>query len=363
MSTSTPRRQVQQDPRWAAVVARDPHLDDAFYYSVSTTGIYCRPSCGARRPRPEHVRFHRTTAEAERAGFRPCLRCRPDQPPIGVRQAATVADACRAIERSTSIPSLAALARRAELSPHHFHRIFRRVTGVTPRAYAAAHRAGRVRDQLTQVGSVTDAIYASGFNSSAPFYAAAPASLGMSPTAYRSGGAGTEIRFAVGKCSLGALLVAQSAKGVCAILMGDDADALVRDLRGRFPRAAIVEGGRAFARVVARVVAVVEAPGTGLDLPLDVRGTAFQRRVWEALRRIPPGTTASYGDVASSIGAPTAARAVAGACAGNSLAVVIPCHRVVRTDGALSGYRWGVERKRRLLEREEQQARTRRRER
>ena len=343
---------IGKDPRWAAVLARDRGADGTFYYSVGTTGVYCRPSCAARRPNPKNVRFHRTRAGAEREGFRPCKRCRPDQPPVEARHAATVADICRAIEGAHETPSLAALAKRAGLSPYYFHRVFKAATGVTPRAYAAAHRTKRVRDELRRSKTVTEAIYDSGFNSGGRFYAKSDQMLGMTPTDYRAGGADTEIRFAVGECSLGSILVAQSAKGVCAIMLGDDPGALVRDLQDRFPHAALVGGDRAFERIVARVIGFVEAPALGLDLPLDVRGTAFQQRVWQALRGIPAGSTASYTDIAARIGAPGSARAVAKACGANALAVAIPCHRVVKTDGSLSGYRWGVERKRSLLKRE-----------
>jgi AraC family transcriptional regulator of adaptative response/methylated-DNA-[protein]-cysteine methyltransferase len=343
---------IKNDTRWKAVVARAREADGTFYYSVKSTGVYCRPSCGARLPNPENVRFHLTRDDAERAGFRPCKRCKPGEPSLGERYAATVADVCRAIERSESMPSLAALAKRAGLSLHHFHRVFKGVAGLTPREYGAAHRANRVRDELRRSATVTEAIYDAGFNSSGRFYASTDQMLGMTPTDYRAGGLHAEIRFAVGECSLGSILVAKTSKGVCAILFGDEPEALVRDLQDRFPRATLLGGDEAFERVVAKVVGFVEAPALGLDLPLDVRGTAFQQRVWQALREIPPGSTASYSEIAARVGAPKAGRAVARACAANPLAVAIPCHRVVRQDGALSGYRWGVERKRTLLKRE-----------
>jgi AraC family transcriptional regulator of adaptative response/methylated-DNA-[protein]-cysteine methyltransferase len=344
---------AENDPRWAAVVARDRAADGSFYYSVSTTGVYCRPSCAARLANPKNVRFHQTRADAERAGFRPCRRCKPDQPPLDKIHAAKVAEICRVIEAADATPSLAVLARRAGMSPYHFHRLFKAVTGVTPRAYAAAHRTERVRNELGKRSkTVTEAIYDSGFNSGGRFYAASDQLLGMTPTDYRAGGAHSEIRFAVGECSLGSILVAQSAKGVCAILLGDDPDTLVRDLQDRFPRATLVGGDATFEKTVARVIGFVEAPALGLDLPLDVRGTAFQQRVWQALRRIPAGSTVSYTEIARRIGTPHGARAVARACAENPLAVAIPCHRIVRTDGSPSGYRWGVERKRTLLSKE-----------
>jgi len=258
----------------------------------------------------------------------------------------------RFIESAEQAPSLEALAGEAGLSVYHLHRVFKAATGLTPKAYATAHRARRVRAELERSGTVTEAIYGAGYNSNGRFYAQSNDVLGMTPSAYRAGGANTDIRFAIGECSLGAILVAASDRGVCAILIGDDADALARDLQDRFPRAELFGGDAGFEQLVAKVIGFVEAPGLGLDLPLDVRGTAFQQRVWQALREIPAGRTVSYGDLASRIGAPTAVRAVAQACGANALAVAIPCHRVVRNDGALAGYRWGVERKRALLERE-----------
>ena len=340
------------EARWAAVVARNPAADGVFYYSVRTTGVYCRPSCASRPARRENVQFHANCADAEAAGFRPCKRCRPNEAPLAERQAMAVAKACRLIEGADELPTLDALADAAGLSRFHFHRVFRAVTGVTPKAYGMAHRNQRVRTELKRSDSVTSAIYDAGFNSSARFYAAASGALGMNPSEFRAGAPGATIRFAIGQCSLGSILVAASEKGVCAILLGDDPDALARDLEDRFPKASLVGGDAAFEEWVAKIVGFVEAPRMGLDLPLDVRGTAFQQRVWQALREIPAGSTASYAEIASRIGAPKAVRAVAQACAANALAVAIPCHRVVRTDHSLSGYRWGVERKRALLERE-----------
>jgi AraC family transcriptional regulator, regulatory protein of adaptative response / methylated-DNA-[protein]-cysteine methyltransferase len=341
-----------EDPRWARVLARDPAADGQFFYSVRTTGVYCRPSCAARHARPENVAFHLTPADAERAGFRPCQRCQPDQAPRAERQTAKIVELCRLLEAAEQVPSLAELATHAGLSIAHLHRLFKASTGLTPRAYAAAQRARRVRTALQSGSTVTQAIYDAGYNSSGRFYEQANQLLGMTPTTYRGGGLNTDVRFAVGECSLGSLLVAASERGVCAILLGDDPEALVRDLQDRFPRARLLGGDAGFEQVVAQVVSLVEAPGRGLALPLDVRGTAFQQRVWQALREIPTGATRSYGEIARGIGAPKAVRAVAQACAANALAVAIPCHRVVRHDGGLADYRWGVERKRALLERE-----------
>ncbi|HET7501006.1 MAG TPA: bifunctional DNA-binding transcriptional regulator/O6-methylguanine-DNA methyltransferase Ada [Kofleriaceae bacterium] len=348
----TAAARADHDPRWAAVRARDASADGTFVYSVKTTGVYCRPSCAARPARPENVAFHASTAAAERAGFRPCKRCKPEQPPLAERQAAQVAALCRLIEHSDEAPTLDELASHAGLSAFYTHRLFKTVTGVTPKAYAAAHRARRVRGELRTRSTVTEAIYGAGYSSSARFYESSNAVLGMTPSKFRAGGADVEIRFAIGQCSLGAILVAATTRGVCAILLGDDPEALLHDLERRFPRARLIGGDAGFERVVAQVVGLVEQPRTGAKLPLDIRGTAFQQRVWKALCRIPPGKTASYAQIARRIGAPAAVRAVAQACAANALAVAIPCHRVVRTDGDLSGYRWGVERKRALLERE-----------
>lgn len=343
---------TEKDRRWASIVARDPKADGTFYYSVETTGVYCRPSCAARLARPENVRFHETSEDAEKAGFRPCKRCKPNQPSLIERHAATVAEACRLMETSEEAPSLEQLADHAGLSTYHFHRVFKAITGLTPKEYAAAHRAKRLRNRLGQSGTVTEAIYDAGYNSNGRFYATSNEVLGMTPSEYRAGGTRTDKRFAVGECSLGSILVAQSERGICAIFLGDDPGALTRDLQKQFPQANLIGGDLAFEQLVSRVVGFVEAPALGLDLPLDVRGTAFQQRVWQALRRIPAGSTASYADIARRIGSPKSVRAVAHACGANALAVAIPCHRVVRNDGALSGYRWGVERKKTLLERE-----------
>ncbi|WP_312163422.1 bifunctional DNA-binding transcriptional regulator/O6-methylguanine-DNA methyltransferase Ada [Phenylobacterium sp.] len=341
-----------ESARWAALAARDAAADGAFFYSVRTTGVYCRPSCAARPARPENVAFHATTAEAEAAGFRPCKRCKPDQAPLAERNAAAVAAACRLIESAEEVPGLEALAAEAGMSPFHFHRIFKSVTGLTPKAYADARRAERVRQALGESDTITEAIYDAGFNSGGRFYEKSSQVLGMTPTRFRAGGEQVQIRFAIGECSLGAILVAATDKGVCAILLGDDPEVLVRDLQDRFDRAELIGGDAGFEALVAQVVGFVEQPRLGLDLPLDVRGTAFQQRVWQALAEIPAGETASYASIAARIGRPAAVRAVAQACAANALAVAIPCHRVVRNDGALSGYRWGVERKRALLDRE-----------
>lgn len=268
------------------------------------------------------------------------------------RHLALVAAACRRIEASATPPHLASLAGESGLSRFHFHRLFKQVTGLTPKAYASAVRADRVQSQLAGGARVTEAIYAGGFESASPFYANARQQIGMPPRSFRAGGRGETIRFAVAHCALGALLVAASDQGVCSILLDDDPQALVQALQQRFPRAELVGADAGFEQWVAQIIGFIQAPGIGLDLPLDLRGTAFQRRVWQTLRKVPVGQTVSYAELARRIGMPTAVRAVARACASNPLALAVPCHRVVRTDGGLSGYRWGVERKRLLLERE-----------
>jgi AraC family transcriptional regulator, regulatory protein of adaptative response / methylated-DNA-[protein]-cysteine methyltransferase len=343
---------VEDDPRWARIVARDKTADGQLWYSVATTGVYCRASCPSRIANPKNVQLHDTLESAKATGFRPCRRCNPEGPSVDAENAALVAKACRIIEESEEVPSLDVLADAIGRSPSYFHRVFKAATGLTPKEYAAGHRATKVRHGLACGNTVTEAIYDAGFNSSGRFYEKSTDLLGMTPSQYRAGGKNEEIRFAVGQTSLGAILVASSKKGVAAILLGDDPDELVRNLQDRFPQARLIGGDRDYEGLVARVVGVVETPGIGLDLPLDVRGTAFQQRVWQALREIRVGETVCYAEIARRIGSPKAARAVAAACAANKLAIVIPCHRVVRNDGSHSGYAWGVERKRALLGRE-----------
>ena len=326
---------ITRDPRWARVVARDKTADGAFWYSVATTGIYCQPSCPLRLANPKNVRLHESIGAAEAAGFRACRRCKPGGMSIEAADNAIVTKACRLIADASEPLSLTQLAKSVELSPQYFHRLSKKATGLTPKAFATAGRSTRLSEGLAKAATVTKAFQEAGFGSNGRFYEASAGVLGMSPTHYRSGGAHEVQTFAVGQCSLGAILVASSANGVAAILLGEDPQALVRDLQDRFPKAGLVE-----------------APGRGLALPLDVRGTAFQHRVWMALREIPAGQTASYATIAQKIGSPRFVRAVATACAANALAVAIPCHRVVRQDGNLSGYRWVVARKRELNARE-----------
>jgi AraC family transcriptional regulator of adaptative response/methylated-DNA-[protein]-cysteine methyltransferase len=347
-----PRATARDEERWEAVLRRDPAFDGKFLFAVRTTGVYCRPSCASRAAKRENVSFYATAEAAQRAGYRACKRCRPDRLGAPDPKVEAVRRACERIAAAEEAPSLKDLAARAGMSPFHFHRVFKKITGVTPKAYAAQMQARRAAEGLRTAGTVTEAIYDAGFNSSSRFYETSAARLGMTPTALRRGGQGALIRFAVGETSLGAVLVAATEKGVCAIMLGDDPDRLARELQDRFPRAELVGGDPGFERMVAEAVGLVEAPREGLDLPLDIRGTAFQERVWQALRAIPPGKTATYAEIARAVGRPKAARAVAQACAANVLAIAIPCHRVVRADGDLSGYRWGVERKRELLDRE-----------
>ncbi len=352
--SNAPAPNAEHDPRWAAVLARDAAADEQFVYAVRTTGIYCRPSSVSRLPRPENVVFFDNAAQAEAAGFRASKRAAADQTHLAEQHAALVAHACRQIAEAEQPPSLNRLAEQSGMSPWHFHRVFKAVTGITPKAYASAHRAGRVRSRLADTNTITQAMYDAGFNSNSRFYETSDKLLGMKPSDYRKGGANADIRFAVGECSLGSILVAQSQRGVCAILLGDDPNRLVEDLQDQFHSATLIGGDAQFEELVAQVVGFIEAPALGLDLPLDLQGTAFQQRVWQALTQIPAGTTASYAEIAQRIGAPKSFRAVAQACGSNRLAVAIPCHRVVRSDGGLSGYRWGAERKRQLLDREAQ---------
>lgn len=347
---------VADDPRWARIAARDKSADGHLWYSVLTTGVYCRPSCSSRLANPRNVQLHDSLESAKATGFRPCKRCKPDSASADAENAILVAKACRLIEESEEEPSLEDLAKAVGRSAGHFHRTFKALTGVTPKAYAAARRAGEVRSGFTSGRTVTQTFHEAGFGSSGRFYEKSTDILGMTPTKYRAGGADEVIKFAVGQTSLGAVLVASTEKGVAAILLGDEPDKLVRDLQDRFPRARLIGADTAYEALISRVVALVEAPRIGLDLPLDIRGTAFQKRVWDALRNLPAGTTASYTEIARLIGAPGSVRAVARACGANKLAVAIPCHRVVRSDDSLSGYAWGVERKRALLELEAEQA-------
>ncbi len=348
-------RPVDEDC-WQAVKARSRTADGQFVFAVTTTGIYCRPSCPARRPRRQNARFFASPVEAEAVGFRACKRCHPasasDRDPHTARITA-IARACRTIENAEARANLADLARAAGMSPSHFHRTFKATVGLTPADYAEAVCTQAMRDGLKAAPTVTAAFYDAGYNSGNRFYAAAEGILGMKPQTFRKGGAGEHIRHVVLPSSLGQVLVAATDKGVCNVTLGDDPDALEADLARRFPAAEQRKADKAFSMLAATVFDTIDGePGRSMELPLDLRGTAFQMRVWQALRRIPSGTTTSYGDLAQAIGAPRAVRAVAQACGANPVAIIVPCHRVIGKDGAITGYRWGIERKKALLDRE-----------
>ena len=340
------------EERWNAVIRRDRQADGKFIYAVRTTGVYCRPPCASRRPNRGNVVYFETYEEAEQAGYRACRKCRPtgasgpSQPPSAIIRA------CRLIEEAEEPPTLEELAGAVGLSSYYFHRLFKKVLGVTPKGFAAAQRVRRLQEGLLQGRAVTEAIYDAGFASSSRCYEGVGEMLGMTPSKYKKGAAGLKIRFAVAKSYLGWVLVAATERGICVIEFGDTPEKLRERLFARFPKAILLDDDRDFAAWVAQVVTFIEAPSRGLDLPLDIHGTAFQQRVWRALQAIPSGSTATYAEVARRIGSPTAVRAVAGACASNPIAVAIPCHRVVRGDGKLGGYRWGAERKRALTARE-----------
>jgi len=357
-STATPqsKSQIQDDPRWHAFVNRDPAAVGQFFTAVTTTGIYCRPTCSARLPKPENILFFESGLAAEQAGYRPCKRCKPDQIEEENKAITAITNVCRLLESGEDTPTLDQMANFAGMSKYHFHRLFKKTTGLTPREYAVSRREARLRENITRKITITEAIYEAGYNANSRFYEKSSEVLGMTPTTYRSGGKDMKIRFAIGESSLGLILIAESERGLCSIMLGDDPDVLVDDLRKRFPNAEFITDDHSFEQHVKQVVDFVESPKIGLDLPLDIQGTVFQQRVWQALRQIPPGMTASYAEIANRIGSPKGARAVAGACASNYLAVAIPCHRVVHTDGSVSGYRWGVERKKALLKRESDQA-------
>ncbi len=336
---------IDPDAAWAAFVARDRAFDGRFVGAVRTTGIYCKPSCPARHPLRQNMSFYPDGAAARAAGYRACLRCKPD---ALSRDRIAVAKAVALIEGAEEAPSLEAVASAVGYAPHHFHRLFKRATGVTPAAYARSLKSMRAGDALTREGRVADAIYDAGYSAPSRFYDHAGKRLGLSPSAWARGGAGVTIRWTVADTSLGKLLVAATEKGLCRVSFDEGP----LELATRFPAAEIVEGGVALAALAARVVAEVETPGRDRDLPIDVQGTAFQEAIWQALRRIPPGETMSYAQLAAAIGKPGAVRAAGSACGANNVAVVIPCHRVQRADGSIGGYAYGAERKRALLKRE-----------
>jgi AraC family transcriptional regulator of adaptative response/methylated-DNA-[protein]-cysteine methyltransferase len=338
--------------RWRAVIARDHDANGAFVLAVTSTGIFCRPICPAKRPRRDRVIFYDSPAEARRAGYRACLRCKPEDEAFGRRHTDAIAKATSMIRASEPMPSLAQLAKSAGMSAFHFHRLFRRTVGVTPRQFRAQIMVDRAKTALRDGESVTSSLYDAGFSSNSRFYDVAAGRLGMAPRKVGAGGVDETIRFVVRRCELGLVLVAATAKGICEVWLGEDASALSRRLREAYPQAQIASRDPKMNALIKKVVMLVERPRTGIALPLDLRGTAFEMRVWEALRRIPTGETMTYGEIASAIGHPKAARAVGSACARNHVAVVVPCHRAVGADEKLHGYRWGISRKRKLLEAE-----------
>lgn len=346
-------KQALSEARWKAITGRDKSADDTFVYAVKTTGIFCVPSCPSKQAKRDNVVFFDSAEQAINAGFRPCKRCQPAQLNSPEKHLDKIRKACQLIQSSESAPSLNELADHVALSPYHFHRLFKEVLGLTPKAYASAIQAQKLRDALTSQHKITDAIYEAGFSSDSRFYEKSDKILGMPAKSYQTGGKDRLIYFALGQCTFGDILVAQSEKGVCAIFLGDDPQALINQLQDQFTHAELIGADPSFEQVVARVVGFIENPYQEIDLPLDIKGTAFQEQVWNALRDIPPGQTVSYSELAARIGKPKATRAVASACAANKLAVVIPCHRVVRNDGSLSGYRWGLDRKGQLLRHEE----------
>ncbi|MFM9864719.1 MAG: bifunctional DNA-binding transcriptional regulator/O6-methylguanine-DNA methyltransferase Ada [Micropepsaceae bacterium] len=337
--------------RVRAFEARDAGAEGHFVIAVKTTGIYCRPGCPARPPKRENVEFFDTIVEAQRAGYRACLRCKPDEPAQGARVAKMITEACRKLERDENIPSVATLARASGFSEGRFHKLFKQATGLSPKQYALAKRVEKFRDRLKGGETVTAALYDAGFNASSRAYEAGRR-LGAKPRDVKSGGLALTLKAAVARCSLGFVGIAMSERGLCALAFGDSAKAAREAVQARFPKALLVDADGALSGAIARVVALVEEPTGAFDLPLDIRGTAFQERVWQALQKIPAGETRSYSAVARAIGKPTAQRAVAQACGANKIAVAIPCHRVVASDGGTGGYAFGVKRKKVLLAKE-----------
>lgn len=354
-ATQTRREAKTQghDDRWRAVEARDTGHDGVFVYGVRSTGVYCRPSCASRRPRYSQVVFFPVPELAEQAGFRPCKRCRPNLYPAPDPQLHIVRRICQQIEdASEERPTLAWLGRSVGISPYHLQKLFKRVVGITPHQYADVHRLGSLKDRLKDGWTVTDALYDAGYGSSSRLYEKSSAQLGMTPATYRRGGAGLAIRYAIGDSHLGYVLAAATERGVCAIYRGDSEASLQSELRSEYPSADIHHDAGAMRRWIEAILEYLSGAMPDLQLPLDVQGTAFQRIVWKELQRIPYGETRTYGQIAAALGRPKAARAVANACASNPTPLVVPCHRVVRSDGTLGGYGWGSFRKKALLERE-----------
>lgn len=348
-------RYATDDARWQAVIDRDTEAAHVFYYGVTTTGVFCVPGCASRRPNRANVRFFDTPEQAVADGFRPCKRCRPDDPAHAGIHSERIIAACRTIEQAGEPVSVPTLAASAGLSPSRFRHLFTRHVGVSPKVYAQAVRDHRVRAALEAGIPVTRAIFDAGYGSASRFYERSEAVLGMGAATYRKGGQGMEIRYACAESHLGPVLAAFTENGVCSIEFGESKEGLVRALAERFPLAELRDGGPHLQKEVSEIVAFIRTPAKGLSLPLDIQGTAFQQRVWKALRAIPAGETRTYSQVAESLGMPGSVRAVASACAKNGIAVAVPCHRVVRKDGGLAGYRWGVERKQALLDAESEE--------
>lgn len=345
------RLRITDDDRWQSVVDRDVDADGQFVFAVQTTGIFCRPSCRAKHALRKNVRFFADAQQAQDAGFRPCKRCQPDKDSAQQHRLDKIARACQLLEQESPL-TLDELAQQVAMSPYHLHRLFKATTGMTPKVWQQSWRACRLRDALAKGVPVTQAILNAGFPDSSSYYRKADQALGMTAKQFRKGGDNVSVRYTLADCALGRCLVAESERGICAILLGDDDATLVADLHALFPAAQDVTADANFQQRVREVIVAINSRDASLSLPLDIRGTAFQQQVWQALRTIPCGETVSYQQLASAIGKPKAVRAVASACGANKLAIVIPCHRVIRGDGALSGYRWGIARKAQLLQRE-----------
>ena len=337
---------------WKAIVDRDKSANGLFFYAVTTTGVFCRPGCSSRLPNRKNVEFYTSCKDAENAGYRPCKRCIPCADSKEHEIEKKIIRACRCIEKSETPLRLKDLATKASLSPYHFHRLFKKIVGGTPKQYSSIHLSNRFKENLKTSQSVTDAIYSTGYSSSSGAYDKRKNRLSMPPKVYKNGAAGVIITYGLAECFLGWVIVAATERGVCSIEFGDDPAILPKQVQSRFPKAQLQKAGEGFAALIKEVVQFIQSPGQGINIPLDIQGTAFQQRVWNVLRQIQPGETLSYSEVAERIGNPNAVRAVATACASNKLAVVIPCHRVISKTGKVSGYRWGVERKQLLLEAE-----------
>lgn len=348
---------VSDDKRWQQLIKREIAADGEFIYAVKTTGIYCRPTCPSKLAKRENIQFYDNASEAEQAGFRPCLRCRPElqktrKKQLNEKYSALVKQACKLFEQQGNSGDFKQIAAMLKISPYHFHRIFKQVTGVTPNFYARSVKARKFVENAKKDQSVTEAFYAAGYNSSSRFYATTMSRLGMKPKVWKEGTYMQQIKFAIAETSLGSVLVAATNKGICAIQLGDDPQHLLEELQQRFQQAELIGADTEFETMVAAVIQLVERPENPIDLPLDLQGTLFQERVWKALMTIPAGKTLTYQQLAEKIGAPRSVRAVASACANNKIAIAIPCHRIIRSDGSLAGYRWGIDRKHALLLRE-----------